>query len=135
MHTLSRRAVLTGFAALTFWSQQGVAQDQTLKIVYPFSAGGSGDAVARLIAERLQKSLGRAVIVDNRVGAGGRIGAQAVKDGPPNGSVLLFASGAQFTLQPHIFPDLGYDPFADFIPISQVVKADLALAVGNQLPV
>lgn len=135
MYTISRRAVLTGFAALTFGSRPGTAQDQTLKIVYPFSAGGSGDAIARLIAERLQKSLGRAVIVDNRVGAGGRIGAQAVKNAPPNGSMLLFASGAQFTLQPHIFPDLGYDPFADFIPISQVVKSDLALAVGNQLPV
>jgi tripartite-type tricarboxylate transporter receptor subunit TctC len=135
MHSLSRRVVLTGFAALTFCSEPTSAQDQTVKIVYPFSAGGSGDAVARMIADHLQKNLGRAVIVDNRVGAGGRIGAQAIKEAPPNGTMLLFASAAQFTLQPHIFPNLGYDVFADFIPISQVVTSELVLVVGNQLPV
>jgi len=135
MQTLSRRAVLAGTAALAFSSRRGTAQDQTLKIVFPFSAGASADAVARLIAEHLQKTLGRPVIVENKVGAGGRIGAQAVKDAPPNGAMLLFASGAQFTLQPHVFPSLGYDPFDDFLPISQVVKFDLALAVSSQLPV
>jgi tripartite-type tricarboxylate transporter receptor subunit TctC len=135
MQTLSRRAVLAGTAALAFSSRPGTAQDQTLKIVFPFSAGASADAVARLIAEHLQKTLGRPVIVENKVGAGGRIGAQAVKDAPPNGATLLFASGAQFTLQPHVFPTLGYDPFDDFLPISQVVKFDLALAVSSQLSV
>jgi tripartite-type tricarboxylate transporter receptor subunit TctC len=135
MQTHSRRAVLAGFAALTLSPGPGTAQDQALKIVFPFSAGASADAVARLIAEHLQKSLGRPVIVENKVGAGGRIGAQAVKDALPNGAMLLFASGAQFTLQPHVFPSLGYDPFVDFIPISQVVKFDLALAVSSQLPV
>ena len=135
MQTHSRRAVLAGTAALAFSSRPGTAQDQTLKIVFPFSAGASADAVARLIAEHLQKTLGRPVIVENKVGAGGRIGAQAVKDAPPNGAMLLFASGAQFTLQPHVLPTLGYDPFDDFLPISQVVKFDLALAVSSQLPV
>ena len=135
MQTHSRRAVLAGTAALAFSSRLGTAQDQTLKIVFPFSAGASADAVARLIAEHLQKTLNRPVIVENKVGAGGRIGALAVKDAPPNGAMLLFASGAQFTLQPHVFPSLGYDPFDDFLPISQVVKFDLALAVSSQLPV
>ena len=135
MQSQSRRTVLAGFASLALSSRPGTAQEQALKIVFPFSAGASADAVARLIAEHLQKSLGRPVIVENKVGAGGRIGAQAVKDALPNGSVLLFASGVQFTLQPHMFPSLGYDPFVDFIPISQVVKFDLALAVSSQLPV
>jgi tripartite-type tricarboxylate transporter receptor subunit TctC len=134
MNPLSRRAVIVGLAALAVPTGRASAQDQTLKIIYPYSAGGSGDAVARLIAEHLQKSLGRPVIVDNRVGAGGRIAARAVKDAPANGSELLFAAAAQVTLQPHIYRDLGYDPFVDFVPISQTIKSDLALAVGNQVP-
>jgi tripartite-type tricarboxylate transporter receptor subunit TctC len=134
MSPLSRRAVLAGFAALAVSSGRASAQDQTLKITYPYSAGSAPDAVVRLIAEHLQKSLGRPVIVENRVGAGGRIAARAVKDAPANGTELLFAAAAQMTLQPHIYHDLGYDPFADLVPVSQTVNADLALAVGNQVP-
>ena len=134
MNPLSRRAVIVGLSALAVSSGRASAQYQTLKIIYPYSAGGSGDAVARMIAEHLQKSLGRPVIVDNRVGAGGRIAARAVKDAPANGSELLFAAAAQVTLQPHIYRDLGYDPFVDFVPISQTIKSDLALAVSNQVP-
>jgi tripartite-type tricarboxylate transporter receptor subunit TctC len=134
MSLISRRAVIAGLAGLAVSSGRAGAEEQTLKIIYPYSAGAAPDAVARLIAEHLQKSLGRAVIVDNRVGAGGRIAARAVKDAPANGTELLFASAAQITLQPHLYRDLGYDPFVDFVPISQTIKADLALAVGNQVP-
>jgi tripartite-type tricarboxylate transporter receptor subunit TctC len=105
-----------------------------LRIVFPFSAGGAADSVARLIAEHLQNSLGGPVIVENIPGAGGRIGARAVKDAAPNGTTLLFASFSQMTLQPHIYGDLGYDPFADFVPISQTVKSEMALAVSGHIP-
>jgi tripartite-type tricarboxylate transporter receptor subunit TctC len=135
MLTHSRRVVLAGFAALLVSSRPGIAQDQALRIVFPFSAGGAADGVARLIAEHLQNSLGRAVIVENILGAGGRIAARAVKGAPPNGTMLLFASFSQMTLQPHIYGDLGYDPFDDFVPISQTVKTEMALAVGSQIPV
>jgi tripartite-type tricarboxylate transporter receptor subunit TctC len=111
-------------------SRRGAAQDQTIRIVFSFSAGGAADGIARLIADRLRSSLGRAVIVENIVGAGGRIGARAVKDAPPNGTRLLFASNSQMTLQPHIYRDLGYDPLDDFIPLSQAVKSEIAFAVG-----
>src|ERR1700680_1866208 len=113
MQTHSRRAVLPALPALAFSSRPGNAQDQTLKLVFPFSAGGSADAMARLIAEHLQKSLGTAVVVDNRAGARGGLGAAVVKHAPPNGAMLLLAAGSQMTLQPHIFPDLGYDPLVD----------------------
>jgi tripartite-type tricarboxylate transporter receptor subunit TctC len=133
MRSLLRSAVVAGLALLTFMAD-GFAAEQTLKIVFPFSAGGSGDAVARLVAEHLQKSLGRPVIVENKVGAGGRIGALAVKDALPDGSTLLFAGSSQLTLQPHIYPDLGYDPAVDLAPISQVVRFDQALAISSQVP-
>lgn len=134
MSTLSRRIVLAGLASLAVLPAPGHAQEHALKIVYPFPAGGSGDAILRMIAEHLQKNLGRPVIVENKTGAGGRIGAQAVKDAPPDGATLLFAAAAQFTLQPHVLANLGYDPFVDFAPISRVVKFDQALVVSGQVP-
>jgi len=132
MQTHSRRAVLTGIAALLVSSRPGTAQEQRLRIVFPFSAGGAADGIARLIAENLRIRLGRAVIVENIVGAGGRIGARAVKDAQPDGSTLLFASFSQMTLQPHIYYDLGYEPFDDFVPISQTVRSEIAFAVSSQ---
>ncbi len=135
MHTLSRRGVLAGAAALALSSGSAIAQDDTVKIVFPFAAGGTGDAVVRLIAGELQKGLGVPVIVENKGGAGGRIGALAVKKAAPNGTTLLFAGMSQFTIQPHIYANLGFDPLADFIPISQSVKFDLGLAVSGKLPV
>jgi tripartite-type tricarboxylate transporter receptor subunit TctC len=133
MQMHSRRALLAGFAACAV-SRPAAAQDQALRIVFPFSAGGAADGVARLIAEHLQASLGRAVIVENVLGAGGRIGARAVKAAPPNGTILLFAASSQITLQPHIYLDLGYDPFEDLVPISQTVKSENVLAVSRQVP-
>jgi tripartite-type tricarboxylate transporter receptor subunit TctC len=135
MQTHSRRSVLAGLAASLVSSRPGAAQAQTLRVVISFSAGGAVDGIARLIADRLRSSLGRSVIVENIVGAGGRIGARAVKDAQPNGTKLLFASNSQMTLQPHIYRDLGYDAFNDFVPISQTVRSEVAFAVGGQSPI
>lgn len=134
MNTLSRRAMLAGFAAFAVLPTPARSQEPGLKIVYPFAAGGSGDAIVRMVAEHLQKSLGRPVTVENKTGAGGRIGARAVRDAPADGATLLFAAAAQFTLQPHVSTDLGYDPFADFVPIARIVKFDQALVVSSRIP-
>jgi tripartite-type tricarboxylate transporter receptor subunit TctC len=135
MHTLSRLAALAGLALFALWPEPASAQEQTLKIVFPYPAGSSADAVARMLAAHLQKSLARAVIVENRPGAGGRIGARAVKEAAPDGATLLFANGGLVTIQPHAYANLGYDPLVDFLPITQVVKVDLALVVSGKLPV
>jgi tripartite-type tricarboxylate transporter receptor subunit TctC len=135
MQTHSRRAVLIGIAASVVSARTWAAPDQTLRIVFPFSAGGAADGTARLIAEHLHDSLGRAVIVENITGAGGRIAARAVKDAQPNGATLLFASSSQMTLQPHIYRDLGYDAFDNFVPVSQTTKSGVAFAVGSQTSV
>lgn len=134
MSTLSRRIVVAGLATFAVLPQGARSQEQVLRIVYPFPAGGSGDAIVRMVAEHLQKTLGRPVIVENKTGAGGRIAVQAVKNAPPDGATLLFAAGAQFTLQPHILANLDYDPFADFSPVSRLVKFDQALVVSGQIP-
>src|SRR5258708_3358263 len=118
MVMISRRTALLGVSALTLFPATGWSQDQTLKIIYPFSAGNAAEAVARLIAHRLQGALRRSVIVENRSGAAGRIGARVVKDAPADGSVLLFTVSSQMTIQPHLDTNVGYDPFADFAPVA-----------------
>jgi tripartite-type tricarboxylate transporter receptor subunit TctC len=134
MRSLLRSAVLAGLALITFTAAHCFAAEQTLKIIFPFAAGGSADGVARLIAEHLQNTLGRPVIVENKAGASGRLGALSVKDASPNGTTILFAGSSQLTLQPHLYPDLGYDPAADFVPISQVVRFDQVLAISSHVP-
>lgn len=135
MQMHSRRAVLTGLGASVGAARAWATPDHTIQIVFPFSAGGAADGTARLVAQHLTVSLGSAVIVHNVTGAGGRIAARAVKDAQPDGATLLFASSSQMTLQPHVYRDLGYDAFDDFVPISQTTKSEVALAVGGQSPI
>ena len=135
MRMISRRAMLSGTGALALLPAAGRSQDQTIKIVYPFPAGNAADAIARLIADRLHRDLRKAVIVENKSGAGGRIGARAVKDAPADGATLLFAVSSQMTLQPHLYSDVGYDPFVDFTPVSQLMTFEQAVAVPAASPI
>jgi tripartite-type tricarboxylate transporter receptor subunit TctC len=135
MPTLSRRTALAGLAFFALWPGPADAQEQTLKIVFPYPAGSSADAVARMLADHLQKSLARAVIVENRPGAGGRIGLRAVKEAAPDGATLLFAPSGLFTVHPHVYANLGYNPLVDLLPIIQVVTFDQALVVSGKIPV
>ncbi|HZT47987.1 MAG TPA: Bug family tripartite tricarboxylate transporter substrate binding protein [Hyphomicrobiaceae bacterium] len=108
--------------------------EQPIRIVFPFAAGGSGDALARLIAEHLRTGLGQPAIVENRAGAQGRIGVQAVKAAPADGKTLLLTPVAPMSVYVHVYPSLGYDPVADFQPVAQVATFDFALAIGPQVP-
>lgn len=137
MTTVSRRSIVRGLGSLALlpsFSIPGQAQVPVLRIVFPFGAGGVADGILRHLAERLHADLSRPVIVENKPGAGGRLGALAVKESPPDGSTLLFAAGAQMFLQPHAFPNLGYDPFVDFVPLTQAWTFDQALVVGTHVP-
>jgi len=134
MQLYSRRGFMAGLSASAL-PLPGIAGGRPLKIVFPFSAGGAADSIARLFAEQLQTRFGNRAIVENVPGAGGRIGAQAVKNAAPNEEILLFASASQISLQPHLFRNVGYDPEHDFVPVSQVMTVDLALAVSGTLPI
>lgn len=107
--------------------------EQPVRIVFPFGAGGSGDALSRLIADKLRAGLNRTVIVENRTGAGGRIGVQAVKAAEADGSTLLLAPIAPVAVYQHSYKSLGYDPIADFSAISQLATYDFGIAVGPQI--
>lgn len=130
---LTRRALFGGVAALSLPGASR-AQETPLRIIFPFAAGGSADALLRHAAEVLRDRLGRPVIVDNRAGGGGRIGVRALKEAPADGSTILLAAGAQVFLQPHLYPDLGYDPFVDLLPLAQMMTFAQALAVGPKVP-
>ena len=108
--------------------------EQTVRIVFPFAAGGSGDALARLIAEHLRTALKQPVIVENRTGAQGRLGVQALKAAAPDGNTILLTPVAPMSVYQHVYKALAYDPVADFAPVSQVATYDFAVAVGPQVP-
>jgi tripartite-type tricarboxylate transporter receptor subunit TctC len=107
---------------------------EPIRIIFPFAAGGSGDTLARLLAEHLRLALAVPVIVENRTGAQGRIGVQAVKAAAPDGKTLLLTPVAPMSVYEHVYKSLGYDPITDFEPLSQVATFDFALAVGPQVP-
>ncbi len=107
---------------------------EPVRLIFPFAAGGSGDALARLIAEHLRIALDQPVIVENRVGAQGRIGVQAVKGAAPDGKTLLLTPVAPMSVYGHVYKSLAYDPVGDFQPVAQVATFDFGLAVGPQVP-
>ena len=90
---------------------------QTIKIIVPFPPGGGVDVVARVIAPRLGEMLGQSVIVENRGGAGGSVGATFVAQAPKDGYTLLLGTGGTHGTNPAIYAKLGYDAVRDFAPI------------------
>src|SRR5687767_684168 len=98
------------------------AQDfpnRSVRLVVPFAAGGSSDTVSRLIANKMTASLGQPVVVENRPGAGGNIGADSVAKSKPDGYTLLFAAGS-FAINTALYSKLPYDPVKDFEPVSLI---------------
>lgn len=114
---------------------QAQIAEQPVRIIFPFGAGGSGDALARLLAEKMRTGLNRPVIVENRSGAAGRIGVQAVKTAAPDGMTLLLTPIAPVAVYQHAYKSLGYDPLVDFDSVSQVGTFDFGIAVGPKVPV
>ncbi len=101
-----------------------------LKFIYPYAAGSGGDVMIRLLAEDMQTALGMSAIVENKTGADGRIGVREVMRAEPDGNTLLYTPFGTMVLFPSVFQDLGYDPFTDFKPVTQVATFDFGLATG-----
>jgi tripartite-type tricarboxylate transporter receptor subunit TctC len=130
-----RHALATAALALLI-AAPAAAQvgEQPVRIVFPFAAGGAGDALARLLAEHLRGALNQPVIVENRTGAQGRLGVIAVKNAEPDGKTILLTPVAPMSVYQHVYKALLYDPIAEFEPVSQVATFDFAIAVGPQVP-
>lgn len=119
-------ALLPGLAR----AQSPAWPDRPLRIVVPFPPGGGVDIVARLLAEPLREALGQPVLVENRAGAAGMIGAQAVARATPDGTTLLLCSAGEVAVAPHLNPTrMGYDAERDLAPVSLVVRVPNVLIV------
>lgn len=137
MYTPTRRALTRGAiaAAAASWLPTLFAQSgaPTGKLLVGYPAGGTLDTTARQLAEAWRRQ-GRHYIVDNRVGAAGRIASSQLKRERPDASTLLCTQTSALTIYPHVYAKLQYDAAADFAPVSPVVIAQCALAVSSAVP-
>ena len=104
--------------------------DHPVRIVVPFPAGGSNDVVARFLAMKLYERWGQQVIIDNRAGAGGNIGAEMVARSTPDGYTLLLTAPPPLAVNQSLYPQMGFDPIADFAPVALVASVQIVLAVN-----
>jgi tripartite-type tricarboxylate transporter receptor subunit TctC len=105
-----------------------------VRMINPFPPGGSSDPSCRLLADALTRALGQQFVVDNRGGGNGNIGTALAAKATPDGYVLLFASGTTFTINPHIYSSLGFDPKKDFTPVIRFGSVPNVLVVHPSLP-
>jgi len=120
--------------ALVFGSALAVYPDRPVRLVVPFPPGGPTDIVARPVAQSLSKNLGQQVIVDNRGGAGGNIGADAVVKSAADGYTLLMGTVGTHAINASLYKKLTFDPVKDFAPVSLVAQAAVVLVVHPSLP-
>ncbi|MDB5856682.1 MAG: hypothetical protein JWQ76_371 [Ramlibacter sp.] len=135
----SRRTLLLagasfGIAALAGAARAAAYPDKPVRLVVPFPAGGATDLMARSLGQKLSERLGQSVVIDNRAGAGGGIGAEAVATAPPDGYTLLFATMGSLTINPSLYKNLRYDPVKSFEPISLTHNTSNLLVVNPAVP-
>jgi tripartite-type tricarboxylate transporter receptor subunit TctC len=136
---MKRRSALA-VAALTAcmitsgaWGQSSYP-DRPIRVILPYAAGVSPDIVARLVAERLSPALGRPVIIDNRPGAGGMIGAEQAATQPPDGYNLLFTVKGVMAIVPHVYPSAKFNPLKDFRAVTEILQVPHLIVATNKAP-
>lgn len=131
---LIRRTVLALPAALLALPAlaQTWSPDRPVRLVVPFGPGGSQDVMGRLFAEALRDIVGQQILVENRGGAGGTVGAEAVARAAPDGHTLLLATAGQTTIAKALGRRLAYDPLTDLLPVVQLVDSPVALVASPQ---
>ena len=122
---------------LVLFAQAALGQtypDRLIRLISPNPAGGANDTIVRIIAAKMSTILGVSFVIDNRGGAGGKIGAEAVARAAPDGYTLLAGSVSTHSFAPVVTPRLGYDPIRDFEPISLLALVQNVLVVSPALP-
>jgi tripartite-type tricarboxylate transporter receptor subunit TctC len=131
-------AILATLALAALGPSQAFAQaypTKPVRLIVPFPPGGSTDIVARIVAQKLGERIGQPLVVENRGGAGGTIGTEAVAKATPDGYILGFASTSTHAVAPAVYTKLGYDPVRDFAPISLVAVTPYLLVVSPKVDV
>ena len=132
------QAAYGGIASLALCGH-AIAQDawpsKPIRIIVPYTTGGGVDTVARLLGDKVSRSLGQPIIVDNKPGASGMIGAQAAAKSAPDGYTLLLSAAGEIAVNPHLYKaKMQYDPQKDLAPISVVVRIPNVLVVNTDVP-
>ena len=108
--------------------------DKPIRMISPYAAGGGSDTLARILGQKLYEAWGQPVVVDNRPGAAGSIGAETVARATPDGYTLLVTPSAVLTINPHIYSHLRYDAFRDFAPVTMTTNSPYFLVVHPKIP-
>lgn len=136
--TMKRRELLaaTGSSFLAMGGRHAMAQSATrpVTLVVPFAPGGPTDLIARRLANGLAEVLGQNVLVENRAGAGGNVGAEFVARSQPDGQTVLFGTSGPLAINQMLFPSQGYDPVRDFAPLLPIGRIPNVLAVHPSVP-
>lgn len=121
-------------AGLCGWAAAQSFPSRPIRMIVPYPAGGTTDIMARTLQEPMQKTLGQPIIVENKAGAAGAIGAREVARAAPDGYTILFSNNGPSSTTPLLVKDAGYDGLKDFAPISQVSAAPLFVMVNAAVP-
>ena len=135
--SFGRRVALSAALSAALWPLAGQARaagfpTRPIRLVVGFAPGGAVDLVARALAEEMGRTLGQAVIVDNRTGASGNVGAAEVVRATPDGHTLLLGNGPQLAINPFLFTTLAFDPARDLVPIGQAATVRFIAVVPAQ---
>ena len=128
-------AALTGTALLPASALAETYPAKPIKVVVNFPAGGAADQIARAVTVQLQAALGQPVVVENRGGAGGNIGGEAVAKSPADGYTLLMSSGGMVSVNPHIYTRMSFDPAKDLVPVAAAARVLVFLVVRSDSPI
>ena len=131
---IATATLAVGFATAAATASSQAYPDHPIHLIVNFAPGGTGDIVARLIGNKLAIDLGQSVIVENRPGAGGTLGARDVANAPPDGYMLTVAQTPEIAINPYFMKDAGYDPLKDLQPIALGGVVPLALVVPTNAP-
>jgi tripartite-type tricarboxylate transporter receptor subunit TctC len=134
MHRTTRRALLAAGLALPALPARAAWPERPINAIIPFAPGGGTDGVARILAEALARALGQPVLIDNRGGANGAIGATAAARARPDGYNFFFTTGTTQAINPALYRSLTYDPVRDFLPVGMVGIFPLMLLVHPSVP-
>lgn len=129
------RLVVCALAASLALTAQAQVPDKPLRIIVPFTPGGTVDLIGRTLSAKMSENLGRAVVVENRGGASGAIGSIAAVKAAPDGTTMLVGSTTTISIRPQVPPSPGYDPAKDLVPLSLAAYVPHVLVVNPGLPV
>jgi len=120
--------------ALSPLAASGEYPDRPVRLVVPFPPGGGGDVLARTVAPRIAQALGKPIVIENKAGAGGNIGAEYVARAAPDGYTLLYGTNGTQAINPALYPSLRFDPAKDLVPVSRLTLIATMLIVNDRFP-